>query len=564
MPITTQTHFWTGIPFLLVALAIACFSPLAISANALPVARLRNVKPTVSVRVSNAKDFVSVKEKRAIHFGDIIRTEKSGKAEVLFSNGTRVAMNGGSQIQIVAPETKTSPLVIRVFGALSEVFVRPRGNTQIKTAAAIAAARGTAFLVRLPNENTAVVTVTEDEVDFFNAQGRVLVVAGQQSSAVVGSAPTPPIATDASGELAWTSEVSGLPVEYETSLVAFNDAAIARIDNAALQNPNDAKAQILLGDVRRAQGNAVAAKVAYERALQNNAEAPEARIGLALTALSLIDFESGRAALKYMPLYSGAQKIMGLVYLLQGKYREATEKFQSAIAKNPREYQAHSLLALTLLTQNQLEAAQKSARAATEIQPASAQSQSTLAMVLFFSNEKFQTEARRAAKRAFELNASSPMALLVQGRVLLMQREPDEAAQLFAQAAAFDLRLPDVASLPREAWGAALVRHFLDRWEGDPDDHALRILLRAAVTNAHAAGRMREIFSRQLLPVVAQTAPDGEGERRAGLVASQVLGFALCRYVLDLPGVAAMDHDAVVASLGPTVQRYLTEPRPSE
>src|SRR5690349_9826613 len=43
---------------------------------------------------------------------------------------------------------------------------------------------------------------------------------------------------------------------------------------------------------------------------------------------------------------------------------------------------------------------------------------------------------------------------------------------LFAEAAAFDLRIPDVASIPREALGEALVRHFLARWEGDPADDA--------------------------------------------------------------------------------------------
>jgi len=306
----------------------------------------------------------------------------------------------------------------------------------------------------LPDENTAIVTVTEDEVDFFNAQGRVLIAAGQQSSAVVGSAPTPPIATDASGELAWTAEISGLPVEYETALVAADGAKITQIENNALQNPNDAATQIKLGDILRNRGNAAAAKTAYLRALQLDANSNEAHLGLALTALSLGDFESARSALQPVAEYSGAQTILGLINLQQGNYSAATAQFQSAIAKNPREYQAHALLALTLLTQNQIEAAQKSARRAVEIQPASSQAQSTLAMVLFFSDEKFQDDARSAAKRATELNPSSPFALLVQGRVLLTQREPDEAAQMFAQAAALMPRL----EIAQRELGSALLR----------------------------------------------------------------------------------------------------------
>jgi len=35
-------------------------------------------------------------------------------------------------------------------------------------------------------------------------------------------------------------------------------------------------------------------------------------------------------------------------------------------------------------------------------------------------------------------------------------------------------------------------------------------------------------------------------------------GFALCRYVLELPPIVAMRRADAVASLGPTVQRYLT------
>jgi Tetracyclin repressor-like, C-terminal domain len=62
-----------------------------------------------------------------------------------------------------------------------------------------------------------------------------------------------------------------------------------------------------------------------------------------------------------------------------------------------------------------------------------------------------------------------------------------------------------------------------------------------------------------LLPVIATVNPV-EPQRRAGLIASQVLGLALCRYVLRLPPVVGMSHDEIVGWLGPTVQRYLEAP----
>lgn len=60
--------------------------------------------------------------------------------------------------------------------------------------------------------------------------------------------------------------------------------------------------------------------------------------------------------------------------------------------------------------------------------------------------------------------------------------------QLLSAAADFDLRLPDLSCLPRHRVGAALVEHFVARWEADDTFVAL---LRAAVTNQVAAKRVR-------------------------------------------------------------------------
>lgn len=126
--------------------------------------------------------------------------------------------------------------------------------------------------------------------------------------------------------------------------------------------------------------------------------------------------------------------------------------------------------------------------------------------------------------------------------------------KLFAAAAEFDLRLPALTEIPADEIGARLAGHVLDRWDGD---ETLMALLRAAVTNQAAADRMREIFAAQLGPAVQAVAP-GDVPTRAGLVATQVLGLVLTRYVLRLPPVVAMDRDTLVAWLGPVLQHYLT------
>jgi AcrR family transcriptional regulator len=177
-------------------------------------------------------------------------------------------------------------------------------------------------------------------------------------------------------------------------------------------------------------------------------------------------------------------------------------------------------------------------------------SERTKAVILAAAREQF-------AKAGFERATIRAIAAEANIDPSMVMRYFGNKNQLFAAAAEFDLQLPDLSDVERDQLGARLVAHFLERWERD---EALVVLLRSSMTNDEAAQRMRKIFSSQLRPVVtivnAEDAP-----RRAGLIATQVLGLALCRYVLRLPPIAAMSRQDVVAWLGPTVQRYLDGPQ---
>jgi len=170
----------------------------------------------------------------------------------------------------------------------------------------------------------------------------------------------------------------------------------------------------------------------------------------------------------------------------------------------------------------------------------------TKAVILAAAKQRFaESGFERATIRAIAADANIDPSMVM--------RYFGSKDQLFAAAADFDLQIPDMSDVDQEQLGTRLVAHFLDRWERD---EALVVLLRSSTTNDEAAQRMRKIFSSQLRPVVAAINPT-DALRRAGLIATQVLGLALCRYVLRLPPVVAMSHDEVVAWLGPTVQRYL-------
>ncbi|RZS38856.1 TetR family transcriptional regulator [Herbihabitans rhizosphaerae] len=140
----------------------------------------------------------------------------------------------------------------------------------------------------------------------------------------------------------------------------------------------------------------------------------------------------------------------------------------------------------------------------------------------------------------------------------MVMRYYGNKADLFTAAVDVDLRLPDFTKVPRSRLGERLVAHFLERWEGESGGDLLVLLPRAVAVDDVAAETMRTIFKRQLVPAISPVIDrEIEAPRRAGLIATQMLGLALCRHVLRLPPVAELDHDELVRLIGPTIQRYL-------
>ncbi|MGW0864998.1 TetR/AcrR family transcriptional regulator [Streptomyces sp. NPDC002611] len=130
-------------------------------------------------------------------------------------------------------------------------------------------------------------------------------------------------------------------------------------------------------------------------------------------------------------------------------------------------------------------------------------------------------------------------------------------ARLFDAALTIDLRLPDLTDVPANELAQTLVRHFLERWEDDPADDALLVLLRSAVTNEQAAARMHEIFAAQVAPALAAALGPEPAARRAGLVSAQLLGLGLTRYLLRLPAVTSLTRQEIENGLAPAIQAVL-------
>ncbi|MBQ1073049.1 TetR family transcriptional regulator [Micromonospora sp. C31] len=119
--------------------------------------------------------------------------------------------------------------------------------------------------------------------------------------------------------------------------------------------------------------------------------------------------------------------------------------------------------------------------------------------------------------------------------------------------------LPSVLAGDRAGLGERLVRTFLGVWDS-PAGTAGVALLRSAVSNEWTARLLREFLVTQVLRrVLDQLDVDpAELPLRGSLVASQMIGLAVMRYVVRLEPVASAAPETLVTAVGPTVQRYLT------
>jgi AcrR family transcriptional regulator len=119
--------------------------------------------------------------------------------------------------------------------------------------------------------------------------------------------------------------------------------------------------------------------------------------------------------------------------------------------------------------------------------------------------------------------------------------------------------LPEVLAAPPDERGAAVVEMVLRVWDG-PGRTAVLALVRSAVNHEWSARLLREFVLAKIVRRVVGSLdmPPEEREARGALVASQVAGLVLMRYVLQLEPLASASREEVVAAVAPTVQRYLT------
>lgn len=119
--------------------------------------------------------------------------------------------------------------------------------------------------------------------------------------------------------------------------------------------------------------------------------------------------------------------------------------------------------------------------------------------------------------------------------------------------------LPVLIAEGTDGLGERLVRFFLETLDA-PEGRPSLALIRSAITNESATGLLREFVRREVLARVAAATRLDQPQTRASLAGTQMVGLAVVRYIVKVPPINDAPPAMVASWVGPTLQRYLTDP----
>lgn len=133
--------------------------------------------------------------------------------------------------------------------------------------------------------------------------------------------------------------------------------------------------------------------------------------------------------------------------------------------------------------------------------------------------------------------------------------------------------LLDASTRPPQAWidsiattnavplrdrGEAVVRNVIWGWTQPEIREVLGSILITAAHEPRTREKLRAFVTASLLPAIADRIEGDERLLRASLVATQVVGLVMMRWVWEIEPIASLPEDQLVALMGPNIQRYLT------
>jgi AcrR family transcriptional regulator len=183
--------------------------------------------------------------------------------------------------------------------------------------------------------------------------------------------------------------------------------------------------------------------------------------------------------------------------------------------------------------------------------------------------EILETARRLFAEQGFEGTSLRGVAREAGVDPAMVHHFFDGKDELFALSVALPVDpekvLEGVDEHPPEDRAEAIVRAVLRVWES-PAQHSLVAFLRGTIGSKAKTLLLRELVSRAILSriMAGVPGPPAEVALRGNLVATQMVGLMLVRYVVRLEPLASASPEDVIRLVAPNVQRYLTGDLPEE
>lgn len=121
--------------------------------------------------------------------------------------------------------------------------------------------------------------------------------------------------------------------------------------------------------------------------------------------------------------------------------------------------------------------------------------------------------------------------------------------------------VPVMVAAGKDGAGERLVRLVLGIWDDEESRMPMLALVRS-IFEPEGKALVPDAFGRLILAPVGEALELDEPERRMTLVASQLVGIVVLRYVAEIEPLASAPAETLVATYAPVVQGYLTGPLP--
>jgi AcrR family transcriptional regulator len=137
----------------------------------------------------------------------------------------------------------------------------------------------------------------------------------------------------------------------------------------------------------------------------------------------------------------------------------------------------------------------------------------------------------------------------------------DDKADLFIASLEAPLRPDRVLDVllagPRDEIGVGVVRYLLERLENDKAKSRVVVILRTALSSGPGSRMLKEFLAREVFSRLATAAGTPDADLRADLVASQLVGLMMTRFVLKLDPIASAPVEELAQRVGPVLQWHL-------